>query len=289
VLEPRLSATLALAALISIAGPAAGARRRDAPAAARTGTKTGTKTGAASRGLGAEVAAQLGGELASDKDEVATAAAKRLGELGGEGAVEALSAGLALGLRPGVAAEALTSLGKIHDSRSAPVVILWAGNANPKVRLAAVKAAGKLSDPKVVDVLLERLGDGEAPVRAAAAEALAARKEGRAEKRLFQLVSRNDAGAAGPLGEVMAPDAVPRLAELHGRVDDGVLATSFGEFLKRTDVPDRLRVDVVRTVARLQGAAATAALVEYLASVPERDSRPSKEEAQKVIDQRGTK
>jgi HEAT repeat protein len=272
VFDLRLLANLALAALILSAAPAAAARKKAAP-----------------RGLSGEVTAQLGSELGSDKDEVASAAAKRLGELGGEGAAEALSAGLSLGLRPAVASEALSSLGKIHDARSTAVVSLWSGNANPKVRLAAVKALGKLSDPKVVDVLLERLGDSEAPVRAAAAEALAARKETRAEKRLFQLVSRNDAGAAGPLGTVMSPDAVPRLAELHGRVDDNVLATGFGEFLKRGDVPDRLRVDVVRTVGRLQGAAATAALAEYLASVPEKDSRPSKEEAQKVIDQRGVK
>jgi HEAT repeat protein len=271
--DPRLLANLALAAMILSAAPAVAARKRVAPA----------------RGLSGEVTAQLGDELGSEKDEVASAAAKRLGELGGEGAAEALGAGLALGLRPAVASEALTSLGKIHDSHSTAVVALWSGNTNPQVRLAAVKALGKLSDPKVVDVLLERLGDSEAPVRTAAAEALAARKETRAEKRLFQLVTRNDAGAAGPLGAVMSPDAVPRLAELHGRVDDNVLATSFGEFLKRGDVPDRLRVDVVRTVGRLQGAGATAALVEYLASVPERDSRPSKEEAQKVIDQRGVK
>jgi hypothetical protein len=124
-------------------------------------------------------------------------------------------------------------------------------------------------------------------VRAAAAEALAARKERRAEKRLFLLVARNDAGAAGPLGTIMAPDAVPRLAELHGRVDDAVLATALGEFLKRGEVPDRLRLDVVRTLGGLTDAAATAALVEYLASVPERDTRPSKEEAQKVLEQKG--
>jgi HEAT repeat protein len=268
----RLSGTLALAYLILAAGPAGAARKK--PVA---------------RGLGGELAAQLGGELGSGEDEVATAAARRLGELGGDAAAEALGAGLALGLRPAVASEALTSLGKIHDAHSTAVVALWTGNTNTKVRLAAVKALGKLSDARSTEVLIERLGDSEAPVRTAAAEALAARKEGKAARRLFQLVARNDAGAAGPLGSVMSPDEIPRLAELHGRVDDGVLATSFGEFLKRGDVPDRLRVDVVRTVGRLQGAAATAALVEYLASVPEKDTRPSKEEAQKVIDQRGGK
>jgi len=157
------------------------------------------------------------------------------------------------------------------------------------VRLAAVKALAHLSEAKAADVLIDRLGDSHPQVRAAAAEGLAARKVTRAVPRLMKLVARNDAGAAGPLGAVIAPSAIPQLAELHGRVDDGVLATALGEFVKRPEVPDRLRVDVVRTIGRLPGAAATAALVEYLASVPDKDQRPSKEEAQRLIDQRGTK
>ena len=239
------------------------------------------------RGLGGELSSQLATELGSDKEETAAAAAKRLGELGGPGAADALSAALALGLRPPVAAEALTALGKIHDPRALPVVSLWVGNVNVPVRVAAVKALGRMADAHGVDLLLERLGDPADLVRAAAAQALAARKERRAEKRLFLLVARNDNGAAAPLGAVMAPDAVPRLAELHGRIDDAVLATALGEFIKRGEVPDRLRLDVVRTLGGLTDAVATAALVAYLASVPERDTRPSKEEAQKLLVQRG--
>jgi HEAT repeat protein len=237
-------------------------------------------------GLAGEVAGQLGKELASEDDDVAVAAAKRLGELG---ASAPLIAALSVGLRPAVAAEALTALGKTKDARALPALVLYAGNINTAVRLAAVKGLGRLGDARSADVLLERLGDGQPQVRAAAAEALAARKEARAEARLLLLVARNDAGAAAPLGALLTPSAVPRLADLHGRIDDAVLATALGEFLKRPDVPDRLRIDVVRTIARLPGASATAALVEYLASVPEKDQRPSKEEAQRLLDERGDK
>jgi HEAT repeat protein len=234
-------------------------------------------------GLAGEVAAQLGRELSSEDDDVAISAARRLGELGAAGA---LMSALSVGLRPAVAAEALTALGKPKDGRALAVLALYAGNINTPVRLAAVKALGQLPDPRAVDVLLDRLGDAQPQVRAAAAEALGAHKVARAEKRLFLLVARNDAGAAGPLGALLTPSAVPQLAELHGRIDDGVLATALGEFLKRGDVPDRLRLDVVRTVGRLPGASATAALIEYLASVPDKDQRPSKEEAQRLLDQR---
>jgi hypothetical protein len=86
---------------------------------------------------------------------------------------------------------------------------------------------------------------------------------------------------------LIAPDDVPKLAELRGSIDDAVLATALGEFLKRPSVPDRLRVDVIRTLGRVPGAVATTALVEYLASIPEKDNRASKDEAQKTVDARG--
>ena len=84
------------------------------------------------------------------------------------------------------------------------------------------------------------------------------------------------------------PDLVPQIAELAGSVDDGVLATTLGEYAQRGDVPDRLRSRCVRTIAKLAGAAATTALVEYIASVPAKDDRPSKREAQKLLDERET-
>jgi HEAT repeat protein len=207
--------------------------------------------------------------LASEDDDAAIAAARKLGDSGGT--------------------VALAALGKGKDPKVVPVLMLYAGNINLPVRLAAVKALGQHGDPKVIDLLLERLGDSQPQVRAAAGDALAARKVARAEKRLFLLVARNDAAAAGPLGTLMSPSAIPQLSELHGRIDDNVLATALGEFLKRPEVPDRLRVDVVKTVGRLPGAVATAALVEYLASIPDKDRRPSKDEAQRMLDQRGSK
>jgi HEAT repeat protein len=238
---------------------------------------------------GGQVAAgpgQLARDLAGEDDDLAIAAARKLSEAGG---TYALVSALAMGLRPPVAAEVLTALGKARDPRALALLLLYSGNVNLPVRLAAVKSLGQQSDPRAVDVLVERLGDSQPQVRAAAAEALAARKVARAYQRLFLLVSRNDAGAAGPLGTLIPASDIPRLAELHGRIDDNVLATALGEFLKRPEVPDRLRVDVVRTVGRLPGAGATAALVEYLASVPDKERRPSRDEAQRLVDQRGAR
>jgi HEAT repeat protein len=217
----------------------------------------------------------------------AISAAQRLGDSGQKQAAEPLGELLAIGTLPNVAIEALGSLEKLHDSKSLQVLTLYTGNRNVTVRKAALKALAALNDPRVPGVLIERLGDSASEVRAVAAERLAERKEPRAADRLFKLVAKNDAGAAAPLGQLIKPDNVPQLAELRGRVDDAVLATALGEFLKRKDVADRLRVDVIRTLARMPGAAATTALVEYVASIPDRDNRPSRGEAQRLVDTRG--
>ena len=238
--------------------------------------------------LAAAELAALRARLLGDDLAAATDAARKLGDSGARNASSPLGELLAIGTVPGLAVEALAALEKLRDPKHIQVLTLYSGNRNTAVRKASVKALAVLPDNRVVSVLLERLGDSAAEVRTAAAVALAARQERRAAERLFKLVARNDAGAAAPLGVLIATDDVPRLAELRGRTDDAILADALGEFLKRTDVPDRLRVDVVRTLARMPGAAATTALVEYLTTVPEKDTRASKEEAQKIVDSRGS-
>jgi HEAT repeat protein len=224
--------------------------------------------------------------LEGDADQAAIEAAGALAASRAPNASEPLCELLAAGTVPARAQAALEALGTLADPKSVEVLALYAGHRTPDVRRRAVVALGLVKDERAVPVLLARLGDAAPDVRAAAADALAARKEARAAPRLLALVKRNDAGAAGPLGLLATPDLVPQLAELAGSVDDGVLASALGEYVKRADVPDRLRVEVVRTIGHLSGAGATTALVEYLASVPAKEDRASKKEAQKLLDER---
>jgi hypothetical protein len=232
--------------------------------------------------------ADLRAKLLGEDVKSAVAAAQRLGDSGAREAAEPLSELLATGALPDLAVEALAGLEKLRDPKSIQVLTLYTGNRNVPVRKAALKALAALGDPRVSGVLIDRLGDSATEVRTVAAESLAERKDSRAAPRLFKLVAKNDAGAAGPLGMLIRPDHVPQLAELRGRIDDTVLATAMGEFLKRPEVADRLRVDVIHTLARMPGPAATTALVEYLTSIPEKDDRASRGEAQKLVDSRGT-
>jgi HEAT repeat protein len=293
VLHDRLLGLIVVVALGGTAGTAI------APRAARAEGKKVASEGGSAKGaakaktsaspLAAAELTQLRAQLGGKDENAAVAAARKLGDSGARNAVEPLTELLAMGTTPTIAVEALGALGKLRAPKAIQVLTLYAGNRNQPVRKAAVEALGVLPEGRVTGVLIERLGDSDPAIRASAASALAARREERAAPRLFKLVAKNDAGAAAPLGTLIASNDVPKLAELRGRIDDAVLATALGEFLKRSDAADRLRIDVVRTLGRIPGASATTALVEYLASIPEKDSRASKDETQKLVDARGGK
>ncbi len=224
--------------------------------------------------------------LVGSNTEAAEAAAQRLGESGQESATEALTEALSLGTYPHLAAPFLRALGKLNHAKGLQIIALYAGHRDPKVRLAATEALAQAAADGAAGILLERLGDQDERVREAAATALANRKDTRAVDRLLMLVRRSDAGAATALGQLAPLEMAPQVAELRGSVTDATLAAVLGEFLKRPEAPDRLRIDLVQTLGRVPGADATTALVEYLATVPADEARPSKEAAEALIEQR---
>jgi hypothetical protein len=273
----------------------------DAPHAARKskgarGDKAGKGDRASRPGtpvLAADRVEALRLALVGADDDAAIEAAATLSASGAPGAAEPLCEVLAAGAAPArlqAVLDAMAKLGEAHQLRADQTTLdalsLYSGHRAPDVRRRALKALGTVNDPRATPPLLEALGDAASDVRAAAAEALAARHEGRAARRMFALLSMGDAGVAGPLAALATPDMVPQIAELTGTIDDGVIADALGDYVKRADVPDKLRIDVLRTIGGLSGAVATTALVDYVASVPAKEDRASKKEAQKLLDQR---
>jgi hypothetical protein len=225
-------------------------------------------------------------DLAGADTDGAVDAADRLGKSKDPKATDALLDALSVGASPRVAAAALESLAKQRSARAVPVLLHFTRNRHPELRRKALIALGPFREPRVTQAIMARLGDSAKDVRSTAAQLLAERKEHSAEKILLKLLKRGDETAATALGLVMTADSARRLAELHGTVAEGLLSSALGEYVKRADVADSTRVDVIRTLGKMPGAEATAALVEYIGSVPAGQSRASKTEAQKLIEQR---
>ena len=287
-------AALGLALSLAAGGVARAAVSAEKPSRAARKSRGDAKPAAAAA-LPADRLEALRGALAGADDEAAIEAAGTLGASAAPNAAEPLIEALAAGTSPArlqAVLDGVIKLGQAHalrpDQTTIDALTLYAGHRATDVRKRAIQALATISDSRATAPLVERLGDAAPDVRAAAATALAERHETKAAARMYGLLAQGDAGVAAPLAALATPDLVPRIAELAGTIDDEIIAAALGEYVKRADVPEKLRVDVLRTIGRLSGAVATTALADYLASVPAKEDRPSKHEAQKLLDQRSS-
>ena len=241
--------------------------------------------------LGASVAhadaAALMTDLADTDEARAVDAAVALGKSSDPKAVEGLVAALDAGTTPKVAVAECAALGAKKDARAVVILVQYAHHRAPEVRKAALAALAQIADPRVSPALIAALGDSDPEVRAAAAKGIADRRDKSAEERLIKLMEHRDASAAGALAAIATPALAHRLSEMLGSVPDPILCTALGEMLKRTDFgPEPIRVEIVHTLAKVPGVDSTAVLVEYVASTERDKNRPSRLEAQKIVDDR---
>ena len=235
----------------------------------------------------AATTAELAAALVGVDDARAAEAARALGQSKEPAALQALVEALAQGAPPKVAVAILPALAGRRDARAVEQIVACTHHRAPEVRKAALAALTTVEDPRVTPALLAALGDSDAEVRAKAAEVVAARRERAAEDRLIKLMEHKDASSAAALAAIATPALAHRLSELLGQVSDDILCTTFGLMLKRADFgPDPIRVEVVRTLSKVPGADSTAVLVEYLAATEKDKDRPSRIEAQKIVDAR---
>jgi HEAT repeat protein len=226
--------------------------------------------------------------MGSDEDKAAEAAGK-LALASDPKAADVLLDALALGAPPKRAAAILGALAGRKDPRTVDVLKHFAKNRNPEVRKKALQALGAVPDAKVVPVLIDALSDSVEEVRAASAKALGDRHEKSAEAKLIQLLKRRDQAAAAALAQLGTPDLAHRIAEMLGDIPDGLLCTTLGDMLKRPDFgPENIRVELVKTLAKVPGLDSTTTLIEYVAATEKDKQRPSRMEAQKIIDQRSS-
>lgn len=145
----------------------------------------------------------------------------------------------------------------------------------------------------VVPLLISALSDANADVRGVAAEALGARREKAAEPALIKLLLRKDAVAPAALGQIGGAETARSLAEMIGNVPDRLLGETLGMLLIRPDFgPDPLRLEVVKTLGKLSGSQPIDLLNDYVQATAKDKAdkaRPSRVEAQKIIEQRTAK
>lgn len=226
-------------------------------------------------------------ELSGADIERAAKAAEDLGANPHPGAHEALLNALALGLPPAVAAPAMTGLALHPAPPDVAALRRYAGHHTPGVRIAALTALGLYPDPAAHAVIIAGLRDPVGLVRTAAAGAAGKGRVRSAVEPLLLLLAKGEDSSARALAQLADPTLARQLADQLGKVPETTLALALGTILKRTDFgPDEARVEIVRAIAKIQDKAAINALQDYVDSTPKTPVRPSRTEAQMVIEAR---
>jgi HEAT repeat protein len=225
--------------------------------------------------------------LSSPDVELAIKASETLGASDQPQAHDALLDALAFGLPARVAQATMTAL-TLHPA-PADVAALkrYAGHHTPTVRAAALGALTSYPDPAARAAIVAGLHDPAGLVRTAAAAAAGKGRVRDAVEPLFKLLAKGEESSARALAQLADPDLSRKLADHYGKVPDASLALALGLVLRRTDFgPDPARVDIVRAMAKIQDPSAVGQLKDYVDSVPKTPPRPSRQEAQMVIDAR---
>lgn len=232
--------------------------------------------------LGADTAA-----LAGTDAEAAAHAAERLGALDTPAAHDVLLDALAMGLAPDVAVPALGALALHPAPPDVGALKRYAGHHNPAVRAATLAALSMYPDPTAQALVIAALHDPVGTVRGAAAAAAARGRVRVAVEPLVQLLARGEDPAARALAALADPELARKLADQLGHVPDPSLAACLGLILRRQDFgPDTARVEIVRAIGKIQDASAVTALTDYIDAVPKNPPRPSRHEAEMIVEAR---
>ncbi len=230
---------------------------------------------------------KLKADLYGDNLDLAVAAASALGSLKQPRALDALMASLQLGTPPKLTSAVLEALQLQRAPESIPLLDHYAKHRRQEIRGGALKALGAINSKKVVPILIDALSDSNPMIRALAARILGERKERIAERHLLMMMRRKDTSAAVPLGIIGGAQTALNLAEMIGDLPGSALAKALGTMLMRKDFgPDPLRTQVVKALGNIQGKEATAALADYVASVPPKELRQSKNQAKLILEKR---
>ena len=187
--------------------------------------------------------------MASSKREEVEAGIQSLGLLGGAAAVAPLQERIRQGLPPELLEAAIVTLMALSQPEAGPVLFELTTHRRPEIRLRAIEALVATAPPGADSTLTTALSDSDPKVRAAAATGLGELKAVGSLEKLFLSLDRGNMEASGAIGKVLAPGDVRRLLGYLGQIPFHSLAAALGEVLKRKDVPESAKLEIV---ARLE-------------------------------------
>jgi len=230
-------------------GPAAGSKAGTTAAEpGKAGGKRAKKDPAASSKNKAAIESARA-MMASNRRENVEAGIQSLGLLGTPDAVEPIAERIRQGLPAELLETAIVTLMALGQPNAGPVLYELTAHRRADVRLRAVEAIPAARPPGAERALLAALSDSDPRVRSAAAVGLGELGASSAIEKLFLALDRGNMEASGAIGKSIAPGEAQRLTGYLGQVPLSSLGPALAEVLRRKDVAERSKLDII---ARLE-------------------------------------
>ncbi len=200
--------------------------------------------------------------------------------------VPPIAALLRSGRQDRITDRALNALKVLAAPQSIEVLAEFRNHRRPGARRRAYQALAAIEDRRIPGLLERGLRDSDRSVRGAAALALGEVGSSANLDVLFHAFERNVVEAAIAIGKVGGNDSIARYTESLGREPLGVMLSGYHEFLRRDDISNAKKTEIVERLGEVSGTMVRRFLQEYLGTFPEgRIRNQAVRELKEVVEQ----
>lgn len=177
---------------------------------------------------------------------------------------------------------ALTALGGLAHASAIDVLVEFTRHRRAGARRLAYRALAAIDDPRVPALLEQGLRDSDRNIRAAAARSLGDIDARGSVDTLFVAFDRGVVEAAIAIGKLGNRGSVTRFTEHLGRVPLSVMLSGFTEYVRREDIPEEVKIEIVGRLGDVSGPLVRAFLQRYLDTFPT-TGRASRSRVRQVV------
>ncbi|HEY8431051.1 MAG TPA: HEAT repeat domain-containing protein [Sandaracinaceae bacterium] len=181
-----------------------------------------------------------------------------------------LAALLRSGRSDEVTDHALTALRGLAHPSAIDVLVEFTHHRRARARRLAYQALAAIHDNRVPALLEQGLRDSDRNIRAATARALGDIGARGSVDTLFVAFERGVVEAAISIGKLGDRRSVARFNEHLGRVPLSVMLSGYHEYLRRNDIPDEVKIDIIGRLGEVSGPMVRSFLQRYLDTFPTR-------------------
>jgi HEAT repeat protein len=177
----------------------------------------------------------------------------------------------------------LEALGGLAHSDAIEILSAFTHHRRPGARRRAFQGLAAIEDRRIPELLESGLSDSDRNVRATCALALGEIGARGSLDILFRAFERGVVEAAIAIGKLGNQRAVERFDEHLGDRPLAIMLSGYHEFLRRNDISNQVKTDIVARLGEVSGPMVRRFLQEFLGTFPERGRNPLKDHVEETL------